>query len=171
MANVRQVQCLYTYYPRHGRDYAATDEFSRMILNLKDNRPDAIDYFTYILSRTLSREEYVICLMPSHALGGAREGIATLARRLCLGPVRDGADVLLRKVELPKKSAGGERNLLHEIKSLAVQDKDLIRGQQVLLVDDVTTTGVSLFAGRYALEVEGASLVAMFALGRTDSKR
>ena len=47
----------------------------------------------------------------------------------------------------------------------AVQDMD-IAGDIVLLMDDVTTTGNSLYACKMILEQSGAGEVEMFALGK-----
>ena len=93
----------------------------------------------------------------------------TIAKRLCKRSFQriDGTGVLLRAFKIPKKSIGGERDLQKEIISLTVRNENIIRGQQVLLMDDITTTGTSLKAGKYVLEQSGAKIVALLALGET----
>jgi len=56
---------------------------------------------------------------------------------------------------------GGERNLQKEIRSLTVRNENIIKGQQVLLMDDTTVTGTSLKAGRIVLKRTGAKIVAL----------
>ncbi|MGP8329253.1 MAG: phosphoribosyltransferase [Methanosarcinaceae archaeon] len=54
-----------------------------------------------------------------------------------------------------------------ELDSLTIVKKEIIKGKQVLLLDDVATRGYSLNAGRLKLKEAGALLVAAIALGHT----
>ena len=169
------------YYPKHGRPYKDMDEFSNMILDIKKDETkldtksgeyyyykEAINYFTNRLHAILSdTEEYVICVMPTHAVGTAPSGIRTIAKRLCSPPIIDGTDVLSRVFEIPKKAIDGSRDLQLEIESLTLRNESIVNGRQVLLLDDVTTTGTSLKAGKYQLERAGVALVALHALAKT----
>ncbi len=150
------------YYPKYDKQYKDMDEFSSMILDIKKDESKldkksgeyyyykkAIRDFTVRLRSILSdTEEYVICLMPTHAVGTAPSGIRTIAKRLCSHPRIDGTDVLSRVFEIPKKTTGGSRDLDSEIDSLTVRNEGIVKDRQVLLMDDVTTTGTSLKAGR-----------------------
>ncbi|MEA2045511.1 MAG: phosphoribosyltransferase family protein [Euryarchaeota archaeon] len=170
-----------TYYPKHGRPYKDMDKFSSMILDIKkDERKldkksfeyyyhkKAITYFTNQLRDILSNtEEYVICVMPTHAIGTAPSGIRTIARQLSSPPIVDGTDVLSRVFEIAKKAMGGSRDLQLEIKSLTVINESAVKGRQVLLLDDVVTTGTSLKAGKYLIERAGAKMVVLLALAKT----
>jgi predicted amidophosphoribosyltransferase len=128
----------------------------------------AIKYFTNRLLVILSdTEEYVICVIPTHAVGTAPSGIRTIAKRLCSPPIIDGTDVLSRVFEIPKKAIDGSRDLQVEMESLTVRNKSIVKGRQVLLLDDVTTTGTSLKAGKYLLERAGVALIALLALAKT----
>ena len=128
----------------------------------------AITYFTNQLHDILSNtEEYVICVMPTHAIGTAPSGIRTIARQLSSPPIIDGTDVLSRVFEIAKKAMGGSRDLQLEIKSLTVINESAVKGRQVLLLDDVATTGTSLKAGKYLIERAGAKMVVLLALAKT----
>jgi len=132
----------------------------------------AINYFADRLHSILSdRDKYVICVHPTHKKGIVFTGMRTIAKCLCKRSSQriDGKDVLLRAFEIPKKSigGGGERDLQKEIISLTVRNENIIRGQQVLLMDDITTTGTSLKAGKIVLKRAGAKIVALLALGKT----
>ncbi|NCN68830.1 MAG: phosphoribosyltransferase [Candidatus Altiarchaeum hamiconexum] len=81
--------------------------------------------------------------------------------------ITDGTDVLFRKVTLEKKSAGGLRDVQTEIHSMDMNNKDIIKNRQVLLIDDVTTTVTSLNVGKHILLLAKAKLVVMFALAQT----
>jgi predicted amidophosphoribosyltransferase len=176
-----EIQSLGVYHPHHS---ARFDDFSNRILMIKDyphidierklnkwalNSIRAIEFFTNELHSILSeKDKYAICVVPSHKEGTAPSGIRTIARRLCRDPIIDATNVLIRTTKMQEKANGGSRDLSREIESLGVTDNSIINSQQVLLLDDVTTSGTSLKAGKYVLEHAGAELVAMFALGQTE---
>ena len=168
MVTLQEIFDLGGYHPWHDGHNPNFDEFSRLILDVKDQRKKGINYFTNRLRSILSdTEEYVICVIPTHAVGTAPSGIRTIAKKLCSHPVIDGTNVISRAFEMPKKTVGGSRDIQLEIKSLAVMNESIVRGRQALLLDDVTTTGTSLKAGKYLIEQAGAEIVALLALART----
>ncbi len=177
--------CVGKYYPKHGKPFQNMDEFSNKILDIKKDETslsntnekyyyeESIKYFANKLSGILSdTSEYVICVMPSHLKGTNQSGIRTIVRQICLkmNNIIDGTDILSRKYTLPKKHLCGERNQGEEIKSLTVADEGIIIDRQILLVDDVTTTGTSLNAGMFVLKQHGCGLVALLALGKTQQE-
>lgn len=73
---------------------------------------------------------------------------------------------LRRSRSINKLATGGSRDLSVHMQSIdTVEDMD-ISGDIVLLMDDVTTTGNSLYACREILLNRGAENVEMFALGK-----
>ena len=73
---------------------------------------------------------------------------------------------LRRSHSINKLATGGSRNLSVHMKSIdTVEDID-ISGDIVLLMDDVTTTGNSLYVCKEILLNRGAANVEMFALGK-----
>lgn len=73
---------------------------------------------------------------------------------------------LKRSRSISKLATGGSRDLSVHMQSIdTVEDMD-ISGDIVLLMDDVTTTGNSLYACREILLNRGAVNVEMFALGK-----
>ncbi len=52
-----------------------------------------------------------------------------------------------------------------------VRNEGIVKGRQVLLMDDVTTTSTSLKAGRCVIEQAGAKLVALLALAKTQREQ
>ena len=168
MVTLQEIFDLGGYHPWHDGHNPNFDEFSRLILDVKDQRKKGINYFTNRLRSILSdTEEYVICVIPTHAVGTAPSGIRTIAKQLCSHPIIDGTDAISRAFEIQKKTVGGSRDMQLEIKSLAVTNESVVRGRQVLLLDDVTTTGTSLKAGKYLIEQAGAEIVVLLALART----
>lgn len=178
------ILCELPYHSKYDKLYEEMDKFSQLILDIKKDEKKldtksceyhyykvAIDYFIDRLYHILSdTEEYVICVIPSHAVGTAPSGIRTIAKQLCTHPIIDRTNLISRVFEMPKKSMGGPRNLKLEIESIAVRDESIIRDRQILLLDDVTTTGTSLKAGKYILEEAGAKIVTLLALSKTQRR-
>ncbi len=166
--NFNETIHLVKYNPWHDGHNPNFDEFSGLILDVKQQKPKGINYFTDQLRSILSNtEEYVICVIPTHEIGAAPSGIRAIAKKLCNYSIIDGTDIIIRIKEMQKKSSGGSRNLKSEIESLLIRDEGIVKDKQILLLDDVTTSGTSLKAGKYILEKAGAKLVIMFALGQT----
>ena len=167
------------YHPKHQKKYKEMDPFSIRILNIKKDGNDMPDeyhedwmhdcrYFSNGLSSILSKKnELVICVMPSHTEGYSTSGVRMIAKLLLSANIIDGTELLTRVYDIPEKSIGGLRDFNSEICSLSVNNSELLLKQQVLLLDDITTTGTSLWAGKEILLNAGAELVAMYALGKT----
>ena len=163
-----EVLHIYEYHPWHGGINPEWNYNSGLILDVKKGGEQGIHHFTMKLQSMLSSDlEYVICVIPPHQKDAKTSGIKTIARRLCRPPVIEGTDIIARIRDMPKKTDGGVRDINMEFESLQVMDKALIEGKQVLLMDDVTTSGKSLEAGKRILEESGASLVVKLALGVT----
>lgn len=159
------------YYPYRHRTNPKFNSFSGLILDVKEQKPNGILHFTTLLSSFISsNEEFVICVIPSHEYGFVPSGIRTIAKNLCRHPIIDGTSVIKRIKEMQKKTSGGIRDLNTEIGSLGVENENIVKGKQVLLLDDVTTSGTSLNAGKHILEKAGAELVVTLALALTESE-
>jgi predicted amidophosphoribosyltransferase len=184
-SNPEKIITLGSYFPKGEKQYSDLDNFSNLILDIKKDEDKlfkasgeyyhyskAIKCFTDLLRPMLSyNDEYVICVMPSHKKGIVSSGIRRIAEELCSPPIINGTRVLSRNFEMQKKAVGGTRDLQKEVESLeAVQDGRILKNRQVILIDDVTTTGTSLIAGRTVLMNAGAELVALFALSKTENR-
>ncbi|MCQ6962509.1 ComF family protein [Methanolobus chelungpuianus] len=157
--------CFGFYYPKNR---GVKSEFSSLILAVKNQKKAAVEFFVKLLIVILSdKEEFVICVIPSHEAGLKPSGIRDIAKRLCKEPIIDGTDILVRSKTIPSKHQSGVRDLRLERESLDVINKNKIKGRNILLLDDVATTGTSLVAGRSKLLEAGAKSVASIALGHT----
>ncbi len=97
------------------------------------------------------------------------EDIGLVAKELCkeLPDVSNARRSLYRHTEVQKLSGGGARSLQIHLDSIRVSHRHLIQGRDVLLLDDIATTGFSLCACRLLLLKAGAASVRMFALAKT----
>lgn len=91
-----------------------------------------------------------------------------LARQLA--PARCDASLLLRLRDTPAQSGLKRVQRLHNLRgafALAPLRAAGVRGQRLLLVDDVMTTGASLFSAAQVLRDAGAAQVTALVLART----
>ena len=95
-----------------------------------------------------------------------------LARRL--SPAKTDATLLLRTRETPAQSGLSRADRLHNLRgAFAVEPlrAEKLRGRRLVLVDDVMTSGASLFAAAEVLRLAGAAHVTAVVLARTDPPR
>ena len=74
---------------------------------------------------------------------------------------------LKRERAIRKLANGGDRSMALHYASIGTLDEMSVEGDIVLLMDDVTTTGNSLYACKGILISKGAEHVEMFALGKS----
>ncbi len=142
------------------------DVFSGKLLDLKEGKPSAIEYFFDILDKEIN-PGVTICVVPSSDADNTDSGIAKLALALANSNRKDMVYYLQRKKSIPKLAHGGYRGKEVHYQSIeTVKDMD-ITGDIVLLMDDITTSGNSLYACKNILIESGADTVEMFALGKT----
>jgi predicted amidophosphoribosyltransferase len=158
-----------TYYPWNMRQYKWPDTFSVKIMDVKAEKEEAIAYFVHLLEEVLDfNNPYVVCIFPPSESGNNSSGIKKIAKKMCsLHYLVDGTDILVRTKSTTKRREGGSRDSDTQLDSLDVTNEEILKGQRVLLLDDVTTSGNSFHAGRFLLKEAGASVVACLALGKT----
>jgi ComF family protein len=95
-----------------------------------------------------------------------------LARRL--SPAKTDATLLLRTRDTPAQSGLARAQRLRNLSgAFAVEPlrADKVRGRRLVLVDDVMTSGASLFAAAEVLRLAGAAHITAVVLARTDPPR
>lgn len=125
----------------------------------------AIYYFYNLLDMEINKD-VTICVVPSSNADAKESGIGMLGEMLASNGRKDRVYFLRRIKSIDKLAAGGGRDREIHMRTIStLQDID-IKGDIVLLMDDVTTTGNSLYACREILLEKGAEEVEMFALGK-----
>jgi ComF family protein len=120
----------------------------------------ALDEADLLLPLPLSRER-----LAERGFNQALE----LARQLAPAKVR--ADLLLRLRHTPAQAALGRAERLRNVKDAFALEPLLasaVRLQRVVLVDDVMTSGASLFAAAAVLRQAGAAQITALVVARTD---
>jgi hypothetical protein len=142
------------------------DEHTRNILGLKWRDTDAVAFFYRKLDPLLARD-FVIAVVPSHTPANQSSGIRDVARRLARNGRIDGTACLVRHRAIEKLSQGGSRSARLHNETISVANAKYIQDREILLLDDVMTTGNSLQACKDILCTSGARQVHGLALGRT----
>ena len=142
---------------------------SGLVLDLKAGQVGAIDHFYGMLNKAFPfGERFTVCMVPSSDPKKTDSGVTQLAKRLASEHDRvDGTMCLLRTKKIQKLSHGGLRDKEVHLGSIEVVHKELIEGQEVLLLDDVMTTKNSLIACKELLYAAGASKVQPLAIAKT----
>ena len=157
-----------TYHPyrRHGEKNPNFDAYSGLLLDLKENKLRAIEHFREFLEERV-REDVPIAVVPSHDPAKTTSGLRTLAERLAAADRIDATDCLVRAEKIDKLAHGGDRSIEVHLKTIQVAKPELIKGRDVLLLDDITTSGNSLLACQQLLLKAGAKRVQMLAFAKT----
>lgn len=173
---------LYTlgkYYPVTDPQFKQ-DDFSKRLLSIKyrhESDPDpqpwkqrnktrALRWLFQQIDPLLSKD-FAIAVVPSHDPAAGLSGIHQLAQALARQNRLDATACLVRFRKIPKLATGGSRSVARHMSSIRVEHAEIIQGREVLLLDDVTTSGNSLVACKVLLLEAGAARVKYMALGRT----
>jgi hypothetical protein len=141
--------------------------YSGRILDLKDGNADAVAHFKAQIEPELPNG-IAIAVVPGHDPAGSGKGLKALAAELAKGGGRvDASGALVRTQKITKLAHGGDRNEEVHLKSVGIANASLIKGKDVLLLDDVCKTGNSLRACEKILRDAGARSVECATIGKT----
>ena len=157
---------IYQPYRRHGEKNPNFDAYSGLVLDFKENQTAAIERFRAFLEPRIA-PDVPIAIVPSHDPAKTTSGLRTLAQKLAAADRIDATDCLVRKVKIDKLATGGNRSIEVHLGSIGVQNEKLFQGLDVLLLDDVTTSGNSLEACKQILLKAGANRVQKLVIAKT----
>ena len=151
------------YYPVTDPQFKQ-DDFSKRLLAIKyrhDSDPDPQSWKqrnrTHALRRLIQQldpllsPDIAIAVVPSHDPAAGISGIHQLAQALARQSRIDATECLVRFKQIPKLATGGSRSVARHMSSIRVEHAEITQGREVLLLDDVTTSGNSLVACRRLL--------------------
>ena len=147
-------------------DFRKSNNRSGQILNIKGNQPAAITFFFNELNPLISKG-IAIAVVPSHDFEKTDSGLHQLARRLASNGRIDATSCLSRHKTIDKLASGGKRSINVHLDSIKVENLEVIRNREVLLLDDVTTSGNSLSACKQLLQQAGVQSIQCVALAQT----
>ena len=148
------------------------DETSSLLLRFKEDKAGGFEYYKEIALTLIDQLHKLykfdgIAIIPSHEQYKYGEGMLRLVNLIhnVLG-INDVHAALFRVYTIEKLSRGGNRSSDNHIKSIAVKD-NLVCRKNIILLDDVITTGNSMIAGEYLLYKAKANAVVCASLART----
>ena len=155
----------------YNRKVADRGEFTSRILALKGGADsEAIDFFFQRLEPLLGYG-FSITIAPSSDPANPPGGLFRLVGKLASNNRDDVTACLVRHTRIPPMALSGvyktRTDVNKHLESISVQHADLIKGREVLLMDDISTTGTTLRACEKLLLDAGASKVVCLALGKT----
>ena len=159
------------YYPAgHPK---ADDRFSKMIIFLKRALPFAIAYFTKAIQNSLAtaslltRGSFYVVTVPSHDPDFVN-GITKVAKQLCKVDKRfmDATEAVKRNTWADSFCKTNNRNE-HTLRSTIVINPQIIKNRNILLLDDLSSSGTSLLTVEKMLLEAGAASVTPLAMAQT----
>jgi predicted amidophosphoribosyltransferase len=144
------------------------DQESGKILDFKEGHEHAIDWAFALISPCLGRN-FAITIVPSHHAENIDSPVKRLAKKLCEAEVTriDATDCIVRHTTINKLAHGGDRSIQVHLDSIRITKQELIVGRQVLVLDDVQTTGNSLKACVQLVTQAGAAVVRSLSIAQT----
>jgi hypothetical protein len=157
------------YHPYNQGNNPEFDRFSGRVLDLKSNKDGAVDYFFEQLKNVDFNGTEAIVIVPSHTPQNKMSTVKKLAQKLAKykGWI-DASDCAVRTHEIAKLASGGDRSLNTHLGSLKIMHQHLITGKNVLVLDDVTTSGNSLFATMKLLKDNNVNSTWSYAIAKTN---
>ena len=162
---LRRYHRYWTSKNRKNRNPLAGD-FEKLILDVKERNSRAVRFFAELIDPMLGHG-FSICVVPSSDPSVKNNGISYVGRMLAGNGRKDRVGFLIRHSRIQKLSDGGDRSRKTHYDSIRVSGELSVEGEDVLLLDDISTSGNSLLACRDILIANGARSVEMLALGRT----
>ncbi len=170
---------LFDYYPT-GEDAVIEEPFSKEMISqvkgesVKTGIPDF--FFSalahYIISSGINLNSCAFVVIPSHSESNWNPKLMHSIKKCILDKYNliDSRYALKRKITIPKQSQTGHRDFNTQLNSLYFDQSVVDYADVIVLIDDFTTSGISVDACKKAIENTGYSgKVLAFAVGGTQS--
>ena len=141
-SNQADIITLAFYHPKRRGSNPDFDEQSMQILSLKEREDRPLRRFTIV--DPLLGSGFAIAVIPSRDAARTVPAFATWRNGSPEMAAPTPHPAWCATATIPKLACGGDRRVEVHLGSISVVEAHLIRGQEVLLLDDITTTGNSL---------------------------
>lgn len=169
-------QGLGVYQPYKSGNNDKFDDFSKKILDFKRKHLSVITYFhDRLVTEIIPPGNYAICIAPSSSMTPVVNGkythqsaVALLCERLCktLNAI-NASSSLIRTEDKVKSHLGGSKNIEDHLKTLKLSSDEFIKGRDVILLDDVLTTGHTIKSCYQTLVTGNPNRIAIVVLAYT----
>lgn len=164
------IKCVFFnyYYPKRYQEWIAEEQwdFTRVVYQFKEGLDDCAQYFAQAFRALQPNCELTVMFMPCSTEERYRERFSLLASFfLKFRGVHSGFDSILFIGDRECKHMAEKRNEIDENSNYIIRDE--VKGKNVVIVDDLLTTGSSLIAYAKRLEESGAQVVGAVFLAKT----
>ena len=174
----RNIYYFFNYYPSSKVEtMSPTDkrrESTERIWKLKKRDKKAYPLFASCVCahvKDLGNEEWLACTIPGHdqVYASANPMDSFLSYVYLPKNIHPVIGLIIRNKEMPKKHGDtyGDRTPERDYASYKIGNTRNIKGQNIIIFDDIVTSGSSLIAARRFLEKNGAKRVVLIALAKT----
>ena len=166
---------LHNYFPVRSERH---NGISSRIIDFKRGEVTAVRQFStemqealeeYGKSNTYSIKDTVLCIVPSHKDGFYSYGLTKMADNLIshFGMI-DGTSIIKRITLHEQNSTGGDRSIQKQLETLCIDDHvGILAGKNVMVLDDIVTTGNTIEAVRRLLREKQVNSVLAITIGKT----
>ncbi|NCB43391.1 MAG: hypothetical protein EOM59_12340 [Clostridia bacterium] len=166
------------YYPYRNKDGSINsdfDEWSGKILDLK-NKKNIFDILSLavIIDSLTMHSKIIYVTVPSHSPNSEECGLQQVVKeviKIHSGHRVDGTKYLKRYKTIDKLSKGGNRSFDVHVNSINIINPELVKNENIMLLDDVYTTGNSINACSEILYKAGARSVQKVVIGKTNRNK
>lgn len=151
------------------------NDFSRQVIEFKNGKSTAITFFSREVYRLIGEAGIInhslyLATVPSSTAGKAHAGFGEMIKLLSQHlNIKNTGNLIIRVQSKEPAHKGGSRSkaLARNTSKVPLEIAKQISGQNVILLDDVTTTTQSLQVGIEQLQATGAKVIMAIAMGRT----
>ena len=152
------------FYHPHPQDNEYFNEYSSIILELKNRKDRATNFFLQEFKHFLINEDIAITTVPPSTSTKPSSGIRDLAQQL-VNSYYNFTDAVFCLERFQNSNCN--RTLDNHLRTIKVNNPSVIKDKKVILIDDVLTTGSSVKACKRLLIESGAKEVKIIVLGKT----
>lgn len=164
------IKCIFSdyYYSKRYQDWLAEDQwnFTRTVYQFKEGKDTCDQYFARAFKILHPGCELTIMFMPCSTEYRYRERFSSLARFFMkFRDVHSGLNYITFIGERECKHTAQRRDDVDESSNYTISES--VKGRKVVIVDDLLTTGQSLFTYADHLEASGAEIIGAIFLAKT----